>query len=115
MKMFLLGMLGMWVLMSVIFFLLDCFKLDLWEYDRKILSILFLPITLVSSAYNFCYGLITTIKVFDLVIKYKINPFKTSISELSKKLSKEDKELYVKRVAGKNKVLANKWRMVLDI
>lgn len=115
MKMFLLGMLTMWILLSVGFFLLDCFKLDLWEYDRKLLSILFLPLMLVLKSYNFCRVLISTIKIFDLIIKYKINPFKTSISELSKKLTKEDKELYVKRIAGKNKNLANKWRMALDI
>jgi len=115
MKMFLLGMLIMWILLSVGFFLLDCFKLDLWEYDRKLLSILFLPLRLVSITYDFCYGIVNSMKVTDLLIKYHINPFKTSISELSKKLSKEDKELYVKRVAGKNKQLAAKWRMALDI
>lgn len=115
MKMVLLGMLIMWILLSIGFFLLDCFKLDLWEYDRKLLSILFLPLMLVSITYNFCYGTVNSMKVIDLLIKYHINPFKTSISELSKKLNKEDKELYVKRIAGKDKQLAANWRKALDI
>lgn len=112
---FILGMGTMWILMSVAFFLLDCFKLDLWDNDRAYLRWLFLPIYLVATVFENLPGIYKVITCTDLVIKYKINPFKTSISEIKEKFSKEDKELYIKRVAGKNEKLAKRWRMALDI
>ena len=115
MKMFLLGMLVMWILLSVGFFLLDCFKLDLFDSDRAYLRWLFLPIYLVAIIGESWYGFVRVIKTLDLCIKYKINPFNTRISEIGKKLSKEDKEIFIKRICGKDEKLARKWKMALDI
>jgi hypothetical protein len=115
MKMFLLGMLVMWIILSVGFFLLDSFKLDLFEHDRCLLNVLFIPLLLVSVSIEAIIGLIGVIKVLDLVIKYRINPFHTSISQIRERFSKEDKEIFVKRMAKNNKNLERKWRMALDI
>lgn len=115
MKMFLLGMLAMWIILSVGFFLLDCFKLDLLGHDRYWLNFLFIPLWVVSISIEAITGLIGVIKVLDLVIKYRINPFYTSISQINKKFSKEDKEIFVKRLAKNDKNLERKWRMALDI
>ena len=115
MKMFLLGMLVMWILISGVFFLLDCFKLDLYDSDRAYLKWLFFPIYLVATICENWYVFIKVIKTLDLCVKYKINPFYTSISEIGKKLSKEDKEIFIKRICGKDKNLARKWKMALDI
>lgn len=112
---FILGMGTMWILMSVAFFLLDCFKLDLWDNDRAYLRWLFLPIYLVATICENWYGLVRVVQTLDLSIKYKINPFRTSISEISEKFSKEDKEIFIKRVAKNDEKLAKKWRMALDI
>lgn len=115
MKMFLLGMLVMWILMSGIFFLLDCFKLDLYDSDRAYLKWLFFPIYLIATICENWYGFIRVMKTLDLCIKYKINPFYTSISIIDKKFSKEDKEIFIKRICGKDERLAEKWRKALDI
>lgn len=115
MKMFLLGMLVMWVVISVVFFLLDCFKLDLWESDRAYLKWLFLPIYIVATICENWYGFIRVVQTLDLSIKYKINPFRTCISEISEKFSREDKEEFIRRVAKDDEKLAKKWRMALDI
>lgn len=115
MKMFLLGMLVMWILLSVVFFLLDCFKLGLWECDKYYLSRLFLPLLIVSATYETIQGMVGVVKVIDLVIKYKINPFKTSIMEIGRKLTKEDKEIFIKRIAGKDENLARNWRGALEL
>lgn len=115
MKMFLLGMLVMWILISVIFFLLDCFKLDLWESDRAYLKWLFLPIYIVATVCENWYGFVRVIQTLDLSIKYRINPFRTCISEISEKFSREDKEEFIRRVAKDDENLARKWRMALDI
>jgi hypothetical protein len=113
--MFLLGMLVMWILMSVVFFLLDCFKLNLFDSDRAYLKWLFFPIYLVATIGDCWHGFVGMIKTLDLCVKYKINPFYTSISEIGKKLSNTDKEIFIKRICGKDENLARKWRMALDI
>ena len=115
MKMFLLGMLVMWVLLSGVFFLLDCFKLDLWDNDRAYLRWLFLPIYLVAIIGENWHGFVTVIKTLDLCVKYKINPFYISITKISQKLSTKDKEIFIKRICGKDERLAGKWRKALDI
>ena len=111
MKMFLLGMMVMWILLSVVFFLLDCF----WECDKYYLSRLFLPLLIVSATYETIQGMVGVVKVIDLVIKYKINPFKTSVMEIGRKLTKEDKEIFIKRIAGKDENLARQWRGALEL
>jgi hypothetical protein len=113
--MFLLGMLVMWVLLSGVFFLLDCFKLDLWDNDRAYLRLLFLPIYLVATICENWHGFVRVAQTLDLSIKYKINPFRTCISEISEKFSKEDKEEFIRRVAKDDERLAEKWKKVLDI
>lgn len=115
MKMFLLGMLVMWILISGIFFLLDCFKLDLYSSDRYYLKWLFLPIYIVATICENWYGLARSFLTLDLCFKYKINPFRTCISEIGKKLSKEDKEIFIKRIAGNDEKMIKKLRMALDI
>ena len=115
MKMFLLGMLVMWILMSGIFFLLDCFKLDLYDSDRAYLKWLFLPIYLIATIGENWYGFIRVVKTLDLCVKYKINPFYTSVTQISERFSKEDKEIFIKRICGKDENIANKWRKALDI
>ena len=105
----------MWIILSVGFFLLDCFKLDLFEHDRYWLNFLFIPLWIVSASVEATTGLIGVVRVLDLVIKYRINPFHTSISQISKRLSVEDKEVFVKRIAKNDKNLERKWRMALDI
>lgn len=113
--MFLLGILAMWILISVIFFLLDCFKLDLSESDRAYLKWLFLPIYIVAIVFENWSGFVTIIQTFDLLIKYKINPFRTCISEIDEKFSREDKEKFIRRIAKKDENLARKWQMALNI
>ena len=105
----------MWIILSVGFFLLDCFKLELFDRDRYWLNFLFIPLWIVSASVEAITGLIGVIRVLDLVIKYRINPFYTSISQISKRFSPEDKELFVKRIAKNDKNLERKWRMALDI
>lgn len=114
MKMFLLGMLVMWVLMSVGFVILDYFFLEK-DFERDYVKLLFPLVIIVAIICDNWYGFIRAIKALDLCVKYKINPFHTSITEISKKLSKEDKEIFIKRVSGKDERLANKWRKALDI
>ena len=114
MKMFLLGMLVMWVLLSVGFVILDYFFLEK-DFERDYVKLLFPLVIIVAIICDNWYGFIRAIKTLDLCVKYKINPFHTSITEISKKLSKEDKEIFIKRVSGKDERLAGKWRKALDI
>ena len=114
MKMFLLGMLVMWILLSVGFFLLDCFKLDLFDSDRAYLRWLFFPIYLIATFYENWYGFVRVIKTLDLCIKYKINPFNTCISEIDERFSDEDKEIFIKRVAN-NEQVERQWRKALHL
>ena len=114
MKMFLLGMLVMWILLSVGFFLLDCFKLDLFDSDRAYLRWLFLPIYLIATICENWYGFVRVVKTLDLSFKYKINPFKTCISEIDEKFSNEDKEIFIKRIANDEKI-ARQWRKALSL
>ena len=109
---FILGMVTMWILISVAFFLLDCFKLNLFDSDRYHLRFLFLPIYLVATIFENLPGIYKVITCTDLVIKYRINPFNTSISEMKEKFSVEDKKKFVSRMRKEDR---KKWEKVLDI
>jgi hypothetical protein len=111
---FFLGMGTMWIIISVAFFLLDCFKLDLWESDRANLKLLFFPVYLIATFCENWYGFVRVIKTLDLSLKYKINPFNTCISEIDEKFSDEDKEIFIKRVADSEQV-ERQWRKVLHL
>ena len=60
---FILGMGTMWIIISVTFFLLDCFKLDLWESDRAYLKWLFFPIYLIAILYDNWCAFVRAIKI----------------------------------------------------
>lgn len=109
---FILGMGTMWILISVAFFLLDSFRLDLWESDRAYLKWLFFPIYLIVAFCKNWHGFIRIIKTLDLSFKYKINPFRTCISEIDEKFSDKDKEIFIKRIANDEQV-ERQWRKVL--
>ena len=109
---FILGMGTMWIIISVIFFLLDVYELDLFDHQRASLKWLFLPVYLVAIIVENIPGFVRCFKCLDICIKYKINPFRTSISEMSRKMDTQGKETFISRMPEKER---KHWRKALDI
>lgn len=111
MKMFILGMVTMWVVLSLVFFLLDAFrKIDLFDDDRMVLSCLFAPL-LLFKLLPLLESTLMIFKFLDLMIKYKINPYHTKVSVI-KGFSEEDKIKFVKRLKGEKQ---KRWASILQI
>ena len=109
MKMFLLGMLVMWVVLNVMVWIMDFADSEYRFAD------------LIRRGFPFCYvvcyliqclyGLIKIIPLFPLCVKYKINPFYTSLSRVCVKLDTEKaREEWLKKI--KKETEKNKWKKV---
>lgn len=87
MKMFLLGMLVMWIVLNVMTWIMDFADNDFRFADliRRGFPLCYLFTYLIQCL----YGLIKTIPLLPLCVKYKINPFYTSISKVCTKLNTE--------------------------
>lgn len=82
MKMFLVGMLVMWVVMNLIVWVADLVNEDLGM--RKAVPLFYI----LTYIFTMCIpNFIDVIKVLPLCIKYKINPFYTKVSTICCKLN----------------------------
>ena len=109
MKMFLLGMLVMWVILNTMVWLMDFADS---EYRFADLIRRGFPLYYVVTYLIQCLdGLIKIIPLFPLCVKYKINPFYTSISKVCTRLNTEKaREEWLKKI--KKETEKNKWKKV---
>lgn len=87
MKMFLLGMLTMWVVLNVMTWIMDFADNDFRFADliRRGFPLCYIVCYLIQCL----YGLIIIIPFFPLCVKYRINPFYTNLSKVCEKLNTE--------------------------
>lgn len=109
MKMFLLGMLVMWLMLNVMTWIMDFAEDDFRFADliRRGFPLCYVVTYLIQCLHS----LITIIPLFPLCAKYKINPFYTSISKVCTQLNTEKaREEWLKKI--KKETEKNKWKKV---
>lgn len=109
MKMFLLGILTAWIALSTMVWIMDFADDDFKFTDliRRGFPLCYVAFYLIQCL----HGLINIIPFLPLCIKYKINPFYTSISKVCKKLNTEKARKEWLKVIKKEKE-KNKWEKI---
>lgn len=109
MKMFLLGMLVMWVVLNIMTWIMDFADNEYRFADliRRGFPLCYVVIFLIQCLHS----LIIIIPLLPLCIKYKINPFYTSLSKVCEKLNTEKaREEWLKAI--KKEKEKSKWEKV---
>ena len=109
MKMFLLGMLVMWLMLNVMTWIMDFAEDDFRFADliRHGFPLCYVVCYLIQCLYS----LIKTIPFLPLCVRYKINPFHTSISRVCAKLDTEKKRKEWLKVV-KKEAERKKWEKI---
>lgn len=109
MKMFLLGMLVMWVVLNVMTWIMDFADS---EYRFADLIRRGFPLCYVVTFLIQClHSLIIIIPLLPLCVRYRINPFYTSISKVCTQLNTEKaREEWLKKI--KKETEKNKWKKI---
>ena len=105
MKEFLLGMLSMYFALSFVGWWAEM-------YCDKELDFFKIPYLVYEYLLDVLIGVPKVMPFIPLCIKYHINPFKISLSQIKEKLDDEGKEKWLSKV--KNPIELEKWKEVLD-
>ena len=105
MKEFLLGMLSMYFALSFVGWWAEM-------YCDKELDFFKIPYLVYEYSLDVLVGFPQIIPFIPLCIKYRINPFWTSLGKIKEKLDDEGKEKWLSKV--KNQRELKKWKEVLD-